>query len=246
MGRARILGYAVLVPYLVLGATTYAVAHAAYEDSDPGDGETVSSPPSRVVVDFTERLTDGSYLAVTDPCGENVDNGDSLVAADRLTISMSADRAGTYVVRFDVVSAIDGHPTDGQFTFISAGGAQCAAPADDGGGTDEDDPRSESSGNRREPTADTRSTNTGAVAPKGDNQEGTRSQVAATRDERAQRARSEPDLAAPSTEPEPEEAPQQPIWDGIPASGFAIGLTLAALIGAAGGRIYANILGPRA
>jgi hypothetical protein len=35
------------------------------------------------------------------------------------------------------------------------------------------------------------------------------------------------------------------IWDGIPLGDFAISLVVAALIGAAGGRIYAGIVGPR-
>lgn len=50
-------GPAVSVAILLLTVSApVAQAHAAYESSDPADGATVSSPPSRVTADFTEPL----------------------------------------------------------------------------------------------------------------------------------------------------------------------------------------------
>ena len=110
---------------LSLSAAPAAYAHAAYESSDPANQATVSSPPSRVTAEFTEPVVDESQLDVYDPCGSQVDSGDSFVAADRITVSMSSDKQGTYTVRFSVISAVDSHPTNGEFTFTSTGGAPC-------------------------------------------------------------------------------------------------------------------------
>lgn len=112
---------------LGVGFITSAQAHAAYESSEPADGATVASPPSQVNADFTEPLVDGSHLEVYDPCGVRVDNDDSVVTGDRLSVSMSADKEGRYRVRFEVVSAVDGHPTSGEFEFFSSGGSDCRA-----------------------------------------------------------------------------------------------------------------------
>ena len=58
---------------------------------------------------------------------------------------------------------------------------------------------------------------------------------------REQRARVPNLLAASDQEQEP-----KPVWDGIELDSFLTGLLLAAIIGAAGGKIYAGIMGPRA
>src|SRR5687768_5482312 len=121
----RLLGLSV-VALSIAAFSVPAFAHAAYESSDPADGSTVSSPPSRVIADFTERLQPAtSRLSVYDPCGAQVDNGDSLIANDRITVSMSANKQGTYVVRFQAHSDVDGHVTTGEFSFTSSGGSPC-------------------------------------------------------------------------------------------------------------------------
>ena len=120
-----------------------AVAHARYEGSDPSDGSSVSSPPSSVQADFSEPVTSDSFLEVTDPCGEIV-SGASDPVADKVTVSMSGSRAGTYTVYYRVQSTVDSHVTDGAFTFTSNGGDPCpgSEPEPRGGGGNDpgDDP----------------------------------------------------------------------------------------------------------
>lgn len=237
---------------LALAFATSALAHAAYESSDPANGESVSSPPSRVTAEFTEPVISQSYLSVYDPCGEQVDNGDSLVAADRITVTMSADKQGTYTVTFDVVSSVDGHPTNGKFTFSSTGGELCPgaeepkdeeeASEDDSSGSGGADDAGQTGEEKAEdgaaPTKD-RVKGTRQTRPRAEVRERqTGGRRAGTM--RAQRETAEIELAQENVPSSTETG----IWAGIPVIPFILALSIAALIGAAGGSIYANIMGP--
>jgi methionine-rich copper-binding protein CopC len=121
---------------VVVGAAP-AFGHAAYRESDPARGVTVTVAPPRVSADFTEPLTRDSTLQVVDPCGRRVD-GDSDVDGERVTVDMSGDAAGTYQVRFRLISTVDGHPTRGGFVFTAQQGAACPQGAGGAAGsTDE-------------------------------------------------------------------------------------------------------------
>jgi methionine-rich copper-binding protein CopC len=243
-----------------------AYAHAAYESSDPADGATVSNPPSRVTAEFTEPVVDDSTLEVYDPCGTRVDNGDSLVAADRITVSMSADKQGTYRVHFSVVSSVDGHPTSGDFGFTSSGGSPCPGEesaeeepsegsggaegngqSDDGsaGNTGSDQPGGSSSRSGAGSQADTGSREmnerAGEDRARGNNSETTRMDSARVKTSRAERAAQ--DVASAPTALSVSDIAS--IWHGIPLQDFLIALMVAAVIGGAGGFVYAGIMGPR-
>ena len=235
---------------LIAAPTSPAFAHAAYESSDPNDGSTVSQPPSRVIADFTERLNpDASSLSVYDPCGTRVDRQDSLIANDRITVSMSADKQGTYVVRFEVLSAVDGHPTSGQFSFTSSGGSPCPEEA---GEEEEQEPREPPSedgtrdddSSRTEERQELRETGTEEQRRREARADGETLRDGSKTREKSDR-RDDRDIAAPSTGEVDLELEEAGIWDGIPIGDFLVSLGVAALIGAAGGRIYAGIIGPR-
>lgn len=225
----------------------------------------MSSPPSRVIADFTEPLVEGSNLVVYDPCGQQVDNGDSLVASDRLTVTMSGEYEGVYTVNFDVVSAVDSHPTNGAFTF-SSGGQPCpgsepvaqepeqpsggggnAGSSGGGGGADfASSPRSSAGGSDvTRPSAQ----GAGPGQP-GTKDAGQKEDAATGRRPNQNRSRQEPSSAVvPNLNPasasgETETAPS--VWEGIPMGVFFVGLALSMVIGAAGGKIYAGIMGWRA
>lgn len=228
----------------VLVVPSVAWAHAAYKDSDPKDEATVASPPSSVWAEYTEPLQDGSNLEVYDPCGTRVDNDDTSITAYRMEVTMSADKAGTYSVRWVAASAVDPHVTRGTFTFSVTDGDTCdvaTAPEDDGqqrGNT--------SRGNNSASSVDTadagaattdrreRSQTERAQGPNARERAGARQNAAAVNDTGL--------VQAQDTE---SEVGSDGIWDGIPMDGFALALAIAAAIGAAGGRIYANIMGPR-
>lgn len=250
---------------LSLSVAPAAYAHAAYESSDPGNQSTVSSPPSRVTADFTEPVVDESRLEVFDPCGSQVDSGDSFVAADRITVSMSADKQGTYMVRFSVISAVDSHPTNGEFTFTSTGGAPCPGeepegeePTGGGGGGNDPSGSGDRRGNTSGGTASGSDSSTsrasndraggdkspdgtpkGAFGVKKDTGEArdrTRSKVAGERLENTAAAIGPSAISASDV---------NNIWEGIEPVGYIVALLVAATIGGAGGLVYAGIMGPK-
>lgn len=237
-----------------------ASAHARYESSNPADGATVSSPPSQVQADFSEPVTSDSYLQVTDPCGEIV-SGPSSPTADKVTVSMNGSAAGRYTVYFRVQSSIDSHTTDGTFSFTSSGGDPCAGQEPLSGGNeggngnsretrDSDGGDNGGSGGGAETTSSDPS-DTVVDDPAADLSEGSRGGEDRRADHSGHKrggkrnkngGRDEVSLsldrAAEREQPKP--------WEGLPAGGVIAALIISALIGAAGGRIYASIMGPRA
>lgn len=226
-----------------------AYAHAAYKDSDPKDEATVSSPPSSVWAEYTEPVQEG-YLHIYDPCGVQVDNGSTQVTGYRMTVGMESDRAGTYSVQWKAASAVDPHVTSGTFTFTVTDGQACPGeeeeePAPEERGEQEGRDDSQGSGNSSGGTA----ANEGSTSRTGRVDSGRKkdgAEVKGTRQSRGRAGRSGADdeeqielvQSAPSND-------ERGIWEGIPIGGFLLALTIAAAIGAAGGRIYANIMGPR-
>lgn len=251
-----------------------ALAHAAYESSDPANGSSVSSPPSRITAEFTEPVTEDSRLQVFDPCGTQVDNGDSLIAADRITVTMSGDKQGTYTVNFGVISAVDAHPTNGSFTFTStsgefcpgeepveeepagggSGGGSASGSAGAGGGSGGSGSGGSGSSGARSSTA----TDGGSSAGTGSGNGGRGSSgEGRTRDDSLNLGRDRGDRAGTGTMGEMEHSggvalgttttsasEGTDVWDGVPMIPFVVAMFVAAVMGGAGGLVYANILPP--
>lgn len=223
--------------------TTTAFAHAAYKDSSPQDEATVASPPSSVWAEYTEPLQDGSNMEIYDPCGQRVDHDDTQITGYRMTVSMTGERSGTYSVSWVAASAVDPHVTRGTFTFTVTDGPACeTAPAPSEEESEQEETREESAssseGRTQGSATSTRGRRARAAADDTTRVRGTR---IGARDNRPRRDRIE--LAQQRTPVETES--ETGIWDGIPWDWFGIAMLLSAVIGAAGGRIYAGIMGPR-
>lgn len=245
MKRVSLL--ALVTSLFVAASTGSAHAHPAYKDSSPQSGATVASPPPELWIEFTERIEGGS-ITITDPCGERADHGEDEMnlTSDRLTTGMHGDKAGTYVVQWSVLGS-DGHNTRGEFTFTSSGGAACP-------GTKEPERERE---REREPQPEKRRPGTDEEDPQGsvtNDDDRKRSARERSNDpEREERSRKPRDRVKAEREfrdvaqspAETTETAAKSIWDGIPIGDFLIALAVAAAIGAAGGRIYAGIIGPR-
>jgi methionine-rich copper-binding protein CopC len=258
----RFLLRAAPVVLVLLFQASPAGAHANYESSNPADGSSVSSPPSQVEATFSEPVSNDSYMEITDPCG-NVVSGDSQPFTDRITTSMSGTHAGTYSVFYRVQSTVDNHVTQGQFTFTSSGGDPCPGsepPPDqrggdgngngDGGGNGGggDDPVVDGGDGSGEVGGSSGSVGSGGG---GSNSNGTErnsngdgqqngSKNGGPGGSRTSNGGNGGFETAGGEAPDIKPAP----WD-LPAGGVIFALFAAALIGAAGGRIYASLLGPR-
>ena len=248
----RILLLATVSAFALALVPSAAFAHPAYKSSSPAADSSVAEPPSEIWVEFTERIEGGS-ITVTDPCGEQADHGDEEMnlTQDRLTTAAHGDKAGTYTVDWSVLGS-DGHNTRGSFVFEATGGSSCPGTEEPKDPDKTDDPKpprerkpiQSDADNSGDPSADSSPGRGGSDRSKkaGDHSRHSKGgsknadSVKGTRQSRLDLAQS-PETPAPTGD--------RSIWDGIPVGDFMIALGVAALIGAAGGRIYAGIVGPR-
>lgn len=121
MARVRLVTW-VLVAILLVPAA--ASAHASLVKSAPARRAVVDTPPARVQLWFNERLEPAfSRLSVWDARKTQVDLKDVQVAPDdpkQLSVGIPALGAGTYTVRFRVLS-VDGHVVESEFPFTVRG-----------------------------------------------------------------------------------------------------------------------------
>ena len=127
--------FAKAIAALALAAATLlpsqaASAHAELETSNPEANSVIGAAPTFVSLTFGEKLMvidgekDANQIQVTDGTGTRVDNGDSQVTGEVLTVSLKPDQAdGTYKVTYRVVSE-DGHPIEGVYEFEVSAAAQ--------------------------------------------------------------------------------------------------------------------------
>jgi len=108
-----------LAALLALGPET-ALAHAFPERAEPRVGSVIRTTPARVAIWFDGDLEPAfSTLSVVDAGGRRVDKGDGAVAPANhrlLQASLPPLAPGTYKVTWRVL-AVDGHRTEGDFTF---------------------------------------------------------------------------------------------------------------------------------
>ena len=230
-----------------------ALAHAAYKSSEPPDGGRVGSPPTQVSAEFTEPLAGGSYLQITDPCGRRVDGGDVSITGYTMSVSMDGSAAGRYVVFYRAHSQLDPHVTQGEFDFTASMGAACAGSergtgstsGGGGGGGGSSGSAGGSPSGDGGPAAPADDAAAGSTAPRTGPERG---QEAVSGGETARsRLRQDRGAKVPNIAAGRDQDPEaRPVWEGIKLEPFLTSLILAAIIGAAGGKIYAGIMGPRA
>lgn len=119
-------GSALLAALLLLLAVAAppAAAHTDLASTTPADGERLAEPPAEVTLVFTAEVLElGAAVAVTGPAGL-LDAGPPVVDGASVTAALPAGLpGGDYEVAWRVTAA-DGHPISGTFTFSVA-----AAPA---------------------------------------------------------------------------------------------------------------------
>jgi copper resistance protein C len=105
---------------LALAATSLAFAHAMPTRQEPAAGATVAATPSKVAIDFDDRLEPAfSSINVTDAQGKSVVSGKSAVDTanpKHMSVSVGTLAPGKYTVAW-VAVATDGHRTQGRYTF---------------------------------------------------------------------------------------------------------------------------------
>jgi methionine-rich copper-binding protein CopC len=108
---------AVIIPLLILLATSEASAHAMLDHAEPRVGNKVATTPREVTLWFTQKLEPAfSTVTVTNSAGQRVDTGKPRVSGNQMSIALRAGGSGTYHVTWHVLS-VDTHRTEGNFTF---------------------------------------------------------------------------------------------------------------------------------
>ncbi len=105
---------------LLFAAVSSADAHAHLNRATPAVGSTTTSPPSEVVLWFSETLEPAfSNIEVRDAEGATVQAGKSHVDANertKMSVPLKPLQPGTYKVNWRVLS-VDTHRSQGNFTF---------------------------------------------------------------------------------------------------------------------------------
>jgi copper transport protein len=111
---------------LAAGEPRNAAAHAVPVEATPPAGVAVSAPPPEVRLRFSERVDpNASVLTVLDGRGRRVDRDDAHVAPDdpwTYRVGVEALPSGAYTVAWRVMSADDGHVTEGTQVFLVGDG----------------------------------------------------------------------------------------------------------------------------
>ncbi|MGH2750932.1 MAG: copper resistance CopC family protein [Actinomycetota bacterium] len=113
---------------LCLGAGT-ALAHGDKIKTSPKKNARVAMPKI-VSVTLSEAPVPQSQLSITDGCGRDV-TGEVSVDDDTLQASVGEAQPGKWKAAYRVVSAVDGHPTQDDWTFHVQGTADCDAEDDE-------------------------------------------------------------------------------------------------------------------
>ena len=110
------------VPILCLG-TGAAWAHGDKVKTDPKKNARVAIP-GMVSVTLSEAPVPQSQLLITDGCGDDV-TGEVSVEGETLQASIGEAQPGKWKAAYRVVSAVDGHPTEDDWSFTVQGTADC-------------------------------------------------------------------------------------------------------------------------
>ncbi|CAM2770700.1 copper resistance CopC family protein [Saccharomonospora xinjiangensis] len=111
-----------------------ASAHNALISSNPGEGDSLDTAPTEVVLTFDQPVEDADVneVAVTGPNGDQWAKGTVKVDGDTVTAPLRPlGPAGEYIIGFRVLSA-DGHPVSDEirFTLTEPGPGQASAAPD--------------------------------------------------------------------------------------------------------------------
>ena len=119
---------------IALSICAPAFGHADLEETMPSANSRVGKPPREVKLVLAEPPGPGSTLQVKDGCRANVvedvvtNEGESILSA-----ALAGGEPGDWRVRFQSISAVDGHLVEGAFKFTVAGKHSCGGSRKDSG-----------------------------------------------------------------------------------------------------------------
>lgn len=104
-----------------------AAAHGDLRTTRPEADSTTPRVPKQIEIDFTEPPTNDPTIGIEDGCRRSValdvtrtEEGGVTVAVDK------AAQPGKFTVTYRIVSATDGHPSKGSYSFTVSGKKDCS------------------------------------------------------------------------------------------------------------------------
>ncbi|MDQ4058057.1 MAG: copper resistance protein CopC [Actinomycetota bacterium] len=122
--KIRFIGSVVVAVALLGFGAGAAFAHGETVKTDPEKNASLDAAPPVVTVNLSEPPTDGSLFEVTDGCGRNV-AAHVTAEGNKLIAHLEAGQPGKWKAAYRIVSAADGHPSDGSWSFTVNGDADC-------------------------------------------------------------------------------------------------------------------------
>ena len=111
------LGLCTLLAIIAPSAAHAQALHARLLRSNPADGSVLAAPPSTVALWFSEPVQiAGEPITVLAPSGKEVEQGPLHITGQELTIAVSAQEVGTYLVLWQVIS-LDTDAASGRLIF---------------------------------------------------------------------------------------------------------------------------------
>lgn len=127
----------VLALLLVALVPGIARAHGDLESTIPEAGSKVDKAPDHIIINFTEPPTRASVVEVRDGCKDDII--DEAYFEERVAhVFLTDGEPGKWKVSYRVVSAADGHKTEGSYALTVAGKSDCSNEAPDDGGNGKD------------------------------------------------------------------------------------------------------------
>lgn len=123
----RAIRGAIVLAFVVAIICVASFAPAQDVRSQPAAGSSQARVPERVTITFGSPQARSTRIEVEDPCGARAHRGGTSVSGSRATVELDATASGRYLVSYAGISAADGSPTRGTFTFLVEGVQGCAA-----------------------------------------------------------------------------------------------------------------------
>ncbi|MBX7269362.1 copper resistance protein CopC [Micromonospora sp. Llam7] len=126
---AGLLAAVLAAAALLVPPASPAYAHNALRKATPAQDAELTTPPSRITLEFMQKLNPSlTTITLSDAGKQKVATGEPDVTGAKGTVTIEAPLAnGTYTVGYRVVSA-DGHPVQGSYKFTVADPTATAEP----------------------------------------------------------------------------------------------------------------------
>lgn len=125
--KPRLIWVAACTTLLCFVLAQPVLAHGDLRSARPEVGSTVPRMPRHISIDFTEGPTGRPEIGIVDGCRRPV--AARVTRAEEGQVRVAVDRTaqpGKFTVSYRIVSAVDGHPSEGSYKFTVAGKRDCS------------------------------------------------------------------------------------------------------------------------